>query len=423
MIILSHPTGNANVRQVGKSLAEHKLLSKFHTSIAAYPGNFWYRLSGFPILSDFRRRSFDIVLKKHTQLHPWKDLGRAVASKLNLHSLTSHERGKFSVDSIYRSLDFQVAKTLPSSKGATAVYAYEDGALESFKVAKTMGLKCIYDLPIAYYETGRALMHLEAERLPKWSRTLGGGIKDSEEKLLRKSKELELADLVIGPGSFVMDSLPDWAQNKQRLVAPFGSPQVSKDNFERIYRNKMRTKKLRVLFVGAMGQRKGLGDLFDAMKLLNGRDTELVVLGSPLAKMSFYKEQFSDFVYEPVRPHDKVLELMRTCDVLCLPSIVEGRALVMQEAMSQGLPIIITKNTGGEDLVEEGETGFLVPVGSPEAIAEKLVWFLENRQEISGMSRNSYKKSQTYTWEKYGETIINHLTRKPQDQQFSDFSL
>jgi len=100
---------------------------------------------------------------------------------------------------------------------------------------------------------------------------------------------------------------------------------------------------------------------------------------------------------------------MRTCDVFCLPSIVEGRALVMQEAMSQGLPLIITANTGGEDLIIKGETGFLVPIRSPEAIARKLTWFLKNRAEIPEMGRKAHEHAAKYTWEKYARTIISEL--------------
>jgi hypothetical protein len=49
--------------------------------------------------------------------------------------------------------------------------------------------------------------------------------------------------------------------------------------------------------------------------------------------------------YEPTRSHDKVLDLMRVV-IYFLLAIELGRALVIQEAMSQGLPIIITANTG-----------------------------------------------------------------------------
>jgi glycosyltransferase involved in cell wall biosynthesis len=101
---------------------------------------------------------------------------------------------------------------------------------------------------------------------------------------------------------------------------------------------------------------------------------------------------------------------MRTCDVFCLPSIVEGRALVMQEAMSQGLPLLITPNTGGEDLVEEGRTGFLVPIRSPEAIAEKLTWFLNNRAAIPEMGYLAQQQAARYTWESYGTQVFTGLT-------------
>jgi glycosyltransferase involved in cell wall biosynthesis len=162
-----------------------------------------------------------------------------------------------------------------------------------------------------------------------------------------------------------------------------------------------------------MGQRKGLGDLFAAIRLLGRRDVELVVMGAPAAPMEFYRRELADFTYEPGRPHDQVLVLMRTCDVLVLPSIVEGRALVMQEAMSQGLPLIITPNTGGADLIEEGRTGFLVPIRSPERIADKIAWLADHRAETAEMGRNAQRKAEAYTWAAYGETVCAALMQEP----------
>jgi glycosyltransferase involved in cell wall biosynthesis len=412
-ILVSHPTGNANVRAVARGLVLEGILYRFQTSIAAFPGNIWHRIGGMAPLAEFRRRSFDSILEPYTQLYPWGELGRAFAIKMGLKNWIKHEIGTFSVDQNYHAFDRHVAKSLVGAKraGATAVYAYEDGALETFIEAKKLGLHCIYDLPIAYWETGRKLMLEEALRLPQWAVTLGGGIKDSAVKLERKRKELELADVVIGPGSFVMNSLPDWAKHKQQIVAPFGSPALNGYTESNLNLKKDVNRPLRVLFVGSMGQRKGLGDLFEAMRLLNNPNIELVVLGSLLAPLDFYKNEFASFRYEIGRSHKEVLALMRSCDVFCLPSIVEGRALVMQEAMSQGLPLIITANTGGEDLIIEGETGFLVPIRSPEAIASKLVWFVENRSYIPEMGKKAQTHAAKYTWEKYAGTIIDGLTQ------------
>jgi glycosyltransferase involved in cell wall biosynthesis len=132
-------------------------------------------------------------------------------------------------------------------------------------------------------------------------------------------------------------------------------------------------------------------------------------MGSLLAPMDFYRNELSEFTFEAGRPHHEVLQLMRSCDIFCLPSIVEGRALVMQEAMSQGLPLIITPNTGGEDLIKEGETGFLVPIRSPHIIAEKLEWFLQNRDKIKEMSSLAKKHANNYTWEDYSNKIVNEV--------------
>ena len=129
-----------------------------------------------------------------------------------------------------------------------------------------------------------------------------------------------------------------------------------------------------------------------------------------MVPIEFYQKELPEFTYLPNRPHEQVLSLMRSCDVFCLPSIVEGRALVMQEAMSQGLPLIITPNTGGEDLIIEGHTGFLVPIRSAEAIAEKLNWFLENRSKIPAMGRMAQKHATKYSWEGYGSKIVSALS-------------
>ena len=410
-IILSHPTGNRNVRAVAEGLTAAGMLAEFDTTLAANASAAWLWLLPAGLRAELLRRTYPVPADRlHTS--PWLEVARLALPRLGLARHVRHEAGWASVDAVYQHLDRAVARRLPHlarQQQVNAVYAYEDGALATFTQAKALGMTCIYDLPIAYWETVRALLLEEAARVPTWAATLGGGISDSEAKLARKTRELELADVVVGPGKFVLDSLPLWARGKQLIMAPFGSPdnlappRADRDEY------KANERKLRVLFVGSMGQRKGLGDLFEAVRQLNHPDLELVVMGSPLAPLAFYQAQLPGFTYEPGRPHTQVLALMRSCDVFCLPSIAEGRALVMQEAMSQGLPLIITPNTGGVDLIREGETGFLVPIRSPVAIAEKLAWFLDNRSRIPGMGRQAQAHAAGYTWQQYGTRIVQAL--------------
>ncbi|PVY38675.1 glycosyl transferase family 1 [Pontibacter virosus] len=407
-IVVSHPTGNANVRAVLSALYAAELLAEFNTTLAFNSEAAWLKYLPQQVRSEFLRRTFPVAHHK-VKTHPVLEAIRLGSKKINL-SRAVHLQKWVSTDSVYTSFDKAVASRLTDLVAryeVKAVYAYEDGALATFKRAKVLGLKCVYDLPIAYWETSRRLMMEEKERLPQWSGTLDG-LSDSEEKLNRKTQEMELADLVVTPSQFVRDSLPPWSLGKDITMSPFGSPDVQ------FYRGNMEKKwdrnlPLRVLFVGSMTQRKGLGDLFGALKLLRHTPIELIVMGSLQASMDFYRKELPTFNYEPCRPHQQVLKLMQSCDLLCLPSIVEGRALVMQEAMSQGLPLVITPNTGGSDLILEGETGFLVPIQSPEAIAEKLMWFVNNRALIPEMSRKTKEHVKSYTWDRYGDRIVTSL--------------
>jgi glycosyltransferase involved in cell wall biosynthesis len=399
-MLLSHPTGNANVRAVLAGLLAAGVLGEFHTTIATYPGNLWNLLGKTPAGRELRRRAFDESLRTLTVQHPLRELGRMVATRLRL-PLTTHERGIFCIDAVYHAQDTAVAKRLRQQPDLfSGVYTYEDGALETLQAAAELNLHRVYDLPIAFWTTLRRLLEEEAERLPAWKQTLGGGVNDSPAKLERKCLEIELAETVICPSQFVARSIP--ASLRARVVvAPFGSPPAPTGDWSRPGSNE----KLRVLFAGSMSQRKGLGDLLAALRRLKRNDVELVVMGTPQAPMEFYRGEFNQFTFEPGRPHSEVLQLMRRCDVFCLPSIVEGRALVMQEAMSQGLPLLITANTGGEDLIEEGVTGFLVPIRSPETLAEKIHWFADHRSALPEMSRAAQAKAARLTWAAYGETV------------------
>lgn len=414
-VVVSHPTGNRNVRAIIAGMFQAQMLAEFNTTLATNPDSSFLKVLPAALRSELLRRTFSLPMYKICS-HPWRELARMTLPKIGLKRLAEHEHKFASIDAVYKNLDQATSRRLrqlSSKENVGAVYAYEDGALATFTKAKELGLKCIYDLPIAFWETGRQLMTEEAERLPTWACTLGGGIKDSPGKLERKTKEMELADMIVVPGEFVKNSLPNWSTGKDVLIAPFGSPLVitTINNKAEHIKGKVQNRPLRVLYAGSMGQRKGLGDLFAAMRLLNNPNIELVVMGSLLAPIEFYRKEYPNFTYEPGRSYEQVLALMKTCDVFCLPSIVEGRALVMQEAMSQGLPLIITSNTGGSDLIEEGKTGFLIPIRSPQAIANKLCWFLENRAKVSEMGQMAQRHAAKYTWDNYGRNVTTAIKK------------
>ncbi|HEV3409323.1 MAG TPA: glycosyltransferase family 4 protein [Chthoniobacterales bacterium] len=394
MILVAHPFGNANVRAVLAAAEGAGLLAKYVTTLG------WSNESLFA--AHLPRRGYDLPGAK-IQAHPLREIVRLLAGAAGIRQLLEHERGWASNDRVWQELDRKAARYLCAHKrqeDIDLVYAYEDCALHLFEAAEDLRVRRVYDLPIAYWETAQRLLREEAVRYPDWEPTLGG-TRDSSEKLARKTAELKLAELVICPSNFVLESLPaDARQSKRCVVVPFGSPSDIPQ------RSHTTNRKLRVLFAGALTQRKGLADLFAAMKMVDSAQVELVVMGSLIQPLSWYRERHANFTYEPPRPHREVLRLMQSCDVLVLPSIVEGRALVQQEAMACGLPVIATPNAGADDLIEDGETGFLVPIRSPEALAEKISWCAAHRERISGMGLAAQNRATGVTWRAYGEKVL-----------------
>lgn len=403
-IVVSHPMGNQNCRSVLDILETKQALAWFGTMFGLSANSKLLKVLPGRLREQLLRRAYALPSQK-IRLGGIREAVRLIAASLNWKQLIRHEIGWASVDQIYAVLDQFVASKLKKSE-VNAIYAYEDGALQTFRRAKEMGICCIYELPIAYWKTVRRLLEEEKERLPEWAHTLREK-EDSLAKLERKTEELSLADLVICPSRFVAESLPQSV--KRVAMIPFGSPPIS--NLV-----KPRGDGTRVLFVGALTQRKGLSDLFQAICLLKRKNIELVVLGTPLVPLDFYRAQFPSFTYEAPRPHHRVLELMSTCDIFVLPSLVEGRALVIQEAMSRGLPVVITPNTGADDLIEDSDCGFLVPIRSPESIAEKIGLLIDKPDLRMAMGEKARIKAKKMNWKTHGDKIWKEIEPLVQTQ-------
>lgn len=405
MLLLSHPTGNPNVRALLQGASARGALGLFATSVGFAGGPPLARWLPAGLAAELRRRSYAIPPERlHTR--PWREALRLAAGRVGWQRPLRHETGWASVDAVYHALDRHVADRLwhwYRRRCISAVYAYEDGARDTLLAARGLGLRAVYDLPIAYHATVHRLLAEEAERWPAWQPTLVATA-DSAAKLERKREELLAAEVVVCPSRFVLDSVPDELRRGRRfVVAEFGSPPPG--GGERTEAAPGRP--LRLLFAGSMGQRKGLADLFEALRLLDRRDVELVVMGSPLLPLAFYQGLGVPFRWEPPRPHAEVLALMDRCDVLVLPSIAEGRALVQQEALSRGLPIVVTPNAGGEDLVQDGETGFLVPIRAPQVLAERIAWLADHRDALPAMAAASRRMAARLTWHDYAQRVLD----------------
>lgn len=387
--IVSHPTGNTFVKALLEELFRRELLEFFSTSIG-------FGQNKNPIFSKFKnRRSYNIPDSKIKR--SW------YPEVLRLLLRGDQTAVRQMTDFSYACLDANTSRKI-SIHSSKFIHSYEDCASNTFNRAKELGIQCSYELPIAYWATGRRILAEEAERYPEWEPTLET-TRESEEKLQLKEEELKLADRITCPSQFVLDSLPqEIREGKRCQISPFGSPASFRTDYPP---HSKKSRKFKILFVGSMSQRKGLADLFSTMKLLKNEPVELSVLGQPSMPKEFYRKQYSDFEYFPPCSNDKVRDVMSFHDALVLPSLIEGRALVQQEALSCGLPIIVTANAGGEDLIDDGETGYIVPIRSPQHIADKIISMMQSRIPTDERKILCEKKAASITWKNYAKKIID----------------
>ena len=403
MILFSHPTGNANVRYAALGLHRAGLLGEFWTCVHYRETPLLRRVVPGGLARQLQRRVFPAELSAVMRSSPLLEIGRMLAPRAGLRSLVRHEQGPLSVDAVYRSLDRKVAQRLADPR-FRAVYAYEDGAQESFRAATTRDKARIYDLPIGYWRAARAILQEEAERKPEWAVTLNGNL-DSEQKTARKDAELHQANLVVVASSFTLRTLEHASDFRGSVVMiPYGAPRLEGVQPDKLPARPA-SEKLRVLFVGSLGQRKGLSYLFDAVRSL-GTSVELTVIGArPLNACPALDQALANVRWIPTCSHREVLAEMAAHDVFVFPSLFEGFGLVLLEAMAMGLPIITTAHTAGPDLISEGIEGFIVPIRSAGAIAEKLELLRREPERRAVMSDRARARAREFTWEQYGNSL------------------
>lgn len=168
--------------------------------------------------------------------------------------------------------------------------------------------------------------------------------------------------------------------------------------------------KFRVVFVGALSMRKGIHYLVRAFRLANIKNSELILIGKKCVETDqlISTDDFNGrIIVTGIIPRVEILVWLSRSTVFVLPSIEDGFGLVLLEAMACGLPVIATENTGGPDCIIDGVNGFIVPIRSPQAIMERLIYLYENPEKAKWMANNSINSvSGVDGWGAYGEKVL-----------------
>ena len=248
---------------------------------------------------------------------------------------------------------------------------------------------------------------IETEQQKKYSfqHSLAMRLKSAKKNLVKSNQELALADIIFAGSTCCADLVrKEVGEGKKVCVVPYGVD-VSAFTLKQYREIKA---PIRFLYVGGLEATKGSYYILEAFKALEREDASLICVGDcgyAQDELSKYKNvEFKGFV-----PSQEMPEVYKAADIYVIPSLYEGFSRSLVEAMASGLPAIASPSSGGLDLIEEGENGFIVSPGNISDLREKITYFCDNPEKISQMGERANVAASKFTWENYKNILIKKI--------------
>lgn len=218
--------------------------------------------------------------------------------------------------------------------------------------------------------------------------------------IAREVREYEKADGIVVLSSFARQSFIDCGVASEKLrVLQLGvdvnhfrpTPEVVAERSRRIRSGTP----LRVLFVGSLSFRKGLLDYAAIINELAGPSFQFRFVGSvskeagpTAAKLATLSELMGR------QPESELPGWYAWADLFIFPTIEDGFAVVLGQAIAVALPVLTTTHCSGPDIIRENENGWVMPIRSPHAFINRLRWCDANREALAGMVERIYRDFQ-----------------------------
>ncbi len=376
---MAHP-GIQHAPRLAEALEREGVLSRFWTG--------WAQAGAAP-----GRRTVAIPAGK-LRTRPWVEAAALVLHRAGLHPEKVWH---------WRNAIFQQLIPEAEIRNADVVVGFDTAGWILARRAKRAGKRFILEQSIAHPAARAGELRkigCGVEVWPEAFRPRPGLVVEAERE------EHDLADRVVAASSFTRRTLVEHGVAEEKIrVLPYGVGQEFLDAGQ-TRNERVAGRKMRFLFLGHLSARKGLRQLLEAWRGIEGGELVLMGGGDPGPWRQIAGE---NVIFSGGGNRDRVLEEMKRADVFVFPSMFEGFGLVLLEAMAVGLPVITTQNTGGPDVIEEGKEGFIVSAGSVEALRERMKWTIKNRERATEMGRKAHERVGEFTWKTYGERYYEQV--------------
>ncbi|RJQ39327.1 MAG: glycosyltransferase family 1 protein [Nitrospiraceae bacterium] len=182
-----------------------------------------------------------------------------------------------------------------------------------------------------------------------------------------------------------------------------------------------------ILFVGRIDPIKGIDNLIRAMNILakvdgnNGDGLRLLIIGGTLSdENNEEKSELKNLIeltselnlgdrveFLGTKSQDLLPCYYSSAEVCVLPSRYESFGIVALESMACGTPVIASEVGGLPYVMGEGETGFLVPEGNPEILAERISFIVGNPFIKEKFGREAVKQAERFEWSLIADKVVN----------------
>jgi glycosyltransferase involved in cell wall biosynthesis len=346
----------------------------------------------------------DLWIRPGTLMHSWRkqlsgrfhpDLADAPVKAPNLAALAfeakANAAGKNGWGLIMRRNDWfqrqSVAQLVQSQNGSSnrhqTVFAYSYAAEEIFKFARSRGWKTVLGQidPGPVDERIVARIH---EKMPgnHWEPA-------PQEYWERWRNECALAEQIVVNSNWSKNALLSEGVTEEKLrVVPLAYETSSDLTFQREYPDSFTSERpLRVLFLGQINLRKGVGQLLEAIKSLADEEIEFWFVGPTQIHIPSELKHIPRVKWFGVVPRIDVARYYKEADVFILPTLSDGFGLTQLEAQSWKLPVIASRHCG--EVVRADENGVVLEEVSGQAIAEALLKLLRSPESLREMSLRS----------------------------------
>lgn len=297
------------------------------------------------------------------------------------------------------------------------IHAWPTGALQTIKTAARLGIPVVLERCNAH--TGYAM-----EAVKKECERLGVHLPKNHEhaynaeKLRKEEEEYSLATRLLCPSDFVVQTYLDRGYSRDRLARHI----YGYDETMYYPSNQPKAESgLTMLFVGVCAVRKGVHYALEAwLKSPASQNGKFLIAGEFLPE---YEQKLAPMLKHPsvqVLGHrTDVPELMRMSDILVLPSIEEGSALVTSDARASGCVLLVSDAAGA--ICKHMENALVHRVGDVEALTRHTTMLEQDRGLLERLRAASLSATGEFTWtaagakllDVYRETIASHSAVGP----------